>query len=250
MVQGDGDVRIGGLSPAADRRALAPHVAYVPQIAPRLAAPVREVVAAVARLRGIDSARIAAEAKALELDLGAVWSRPFRALSGGMRQKVLASLALASGAEVLLLDEPTASMDPRGRAAFLQRVEELPGRPTVLLCSHRLDEIRRLVDGVVVLADGRVAWRGPASEYLAEHAQAVVEIAARGAGADEWLRARGFAPGAGGWWVRSVATTERAALVAAAVRELNGCLADVLVRDVERLEPPRASSGIPRGEQS
>jgi ABC-type multidrug transport system ATPase subunit len=152
-------------------------------------------------------------------------------------------MALASGAELLLLDEPTASMDPRSRDAFFRLVERLPAATTVLLCSHRLDEIRRLVDRVVLLEEGRVAWHGPAGAYLEAHAEALVEIsigidaeigAARGKTA-AWLEERGFRRGAAGWWSKAMPVTERARLLAEIGQRLDGEVRDVIARDVERL---------------
>ncbi|HEU4418937.1 MAG TPA: ABC transporter ATP-binding protein [Planctomycetota bacterium] len=236
MLAVDGEVLFDGRV-HEDRHELAPRIAYVPQIAPRLAAPVRDVVRAVAGLRGQSWDAVAQVAAVLGLDLVALARRPFRALSGGQRQKVLAAMALASGAELLLLDEPTASMDPTSRGAFFRLVEGLPESVTVLLCSHRLDEIRRLVDRVVVLAEGSVAWQGSAASYLDDHAEAVVEVLIEGAAADAWLVQRGFARGAGGWWSMSLSVHERARLLSELGRNLNGCLRDVMARDVERLQP-------------
>lgn len=238
MLAFEGSIRIDGRHADADRASLAARIAYVPQIAPRLVAPVRDVVGAIARLRGIGAAQVAAVANELELDLAQLGKRPFRALSGGQRQKVLAALALASGAELLVLDEPTASMDPRSRLAFFRLVEQLPASTTVLLCSHRLDEIRRLVDHVVVLDEGRLAWQGPAHRYLEQHAEAVVEVHAVGADADAWLAMRGFHRGATGWWSRELPVAERARLLAEIGKNLNGQVRDVMARDVERLQPP------------
>jgi ABC-2 type transport system ATP-binding protein len=236
MLAVDGEVLFDGCV-HEDRRELAPRIAYVPQIAPRLAAPVRDVVRAVAGLRGQSFDAVADVAKVLKVDLAELARRPFRALSGGQRQKVLAAMALASGAELLLLDEPTASMDPGSRNAFFRLIEALPASVTVLLCSHRLDEIRRLVDRVVVLAEGSVAWQGSAASYLDDHAEAVVEVLAEGPVADAWLVQRGFARGTGGWWSMSLAVNERARLLADLGRNLNGCVRDVMARDVERLQP-------------
>jgi ABC-type multidrug transport system ATPase subunit len=237
MLSAQGSVRFDGDGPSDDRRELAKRIAYVPQIAPRLAAPVRDVVRAVAGLRGQTWATVASVASALALDLDALAKRPFRALSGGQRQKILASLALAAGAELLLLDEPTASMDPRSRGEFFRLVEDLPSSVTVLLCSHRLDEIRRLVDRVVVLAEGEIAWQGSAAAYLDDHAEAIVEVQAAGEPADIWLSARGFARGATGWWSKSIPVHERARLLGDIGRNLNGQVRDVMARDVERLQP-------------
>jgi ABC-type multidrug transport system ATPase subunit len=234
MLAGDGTVLLDGVDPAVHRARLAPRIAYVPQLAPRLWAPVRDVVGAVARLRGIEPARIADVAARLELDLAALGRRPFKALSGGMRQKVLAATALAAGADLLILDEPTASMDPRSRVTFHRLLDDLPGEPTVILCSHRAEELRR-VDQVVVLADGRVAWQGPAARWLAGNAEAVVEVAAGGDVAAAWLREHGFVRGRTGWWARAVPAGARAELVRRVVRELDGTVEDVMARDLEQV---------------
>lgn len=244
MLACTGEIAFDGEPAGEDRRRLAPRIAYVPQIAPRLAAPVRDVVRAVAGLRGQTQEAVATVAASLAVDLPAIARRPFRTLSGGQRQKVLAALALAVGAELLLLDEPTASMDPTSRAEFFRLVDALPRSTTVLLCSHRLDEIRRLIDCVVVLEEGRLAWQGPAADYLDEHAEAVIEVHVDGEQAGAWLQARGFIRGAAGWWSRSVRTRERATLLAEIGRSLNGQLRDVLAHDVERLRP--RAPGVPR----
>lgn len=241
MLAAAGEVRCAGELVGEDRRAIASRIAYVPQIAPRLAAPVRDVVRVVAGLRGVREGAVAALAQALALDLPALQGRPFRALSGGQRQKLLAALALAAQAELLVLDEPTASMDPHSRAAFFRLVEALPKSTTVLLCSHRLEEIRRLVDRVVVMQDGAVAWHGDAGSYLAEHADAIVEVRAEGEIADAWLAGRGFVRGGGGWWSRSLPVGERARLLGELGRSLNGQVRDVVARDVERLRNPEES---------
>ncbi|MBL9077274.1 MAG: ABC transporter ATP-binding protein [Planctomycetes bacterium] len=238
MLRTGGEVRFDGAPAGDDRRELARRIAYVPQIAPRLAAPVRDVVRAVAGLRGVAWHTIAAVAADLGVDLDQLAARPFRALSGGQRQKVLAALALASSAELLLLDEPTASMDPRSRSAFFARVEALPSSVTILLCSHRLDEIRRLVDRVVVLTEGQVAWQGAAGAYLDDHAEAIVEVDAAGEPAAVWLREQGFVQGATGWWSRALPVAQRARLLGEITHRLDGTLRDVIARDVERLQPP------------
>ncbi len=237
MLCADGMVLFDGVEASEERRELARRIAYVPQIAPRLAAPVGDVVRAVAGLRGQAWTEVAAIAAALSLDLDALARRPFRALSGGQRQKILAALALSSGAELLLLDEPTASMDPRSRGEFFRLVESLPCSVTVLLCSHRLDEIRRLVDRVIVLAEGELRWQGSAAAYLDDHAEAVVEVQVVGEPADTWLLARGFTRGATGWWSKSMPVNERARLLGEIGRNLNGQVRDVMARDVERLQP-------------
>ncbi len=175
FVQGSGRVRVGGVDPWAHHAAAMEQVAYVPQRAPAIRAPVGELVAAWGRLRGQPTSggsALAACAAELGLDLVSLRGVPFAALSGGMQQKLLAAMALASPASILFFDEPTANLDPAAREVFLARLAErppgCPQRPTVLLSSHRLDELRDLVDRVVVLTDGVVTFDDRLSAFLAE----------------------------------------------------------------------------------
>lgn len=237
MLAYEGTVALDGLDPLVDRPSLASRIAYVPQIAPRLGAPVREIVTAVAALRCLAPEAIAAPCRALELDLAAVADRPFRNLSGGMRQKLLIALALASRPALLVLDEPTASLDPRARQNFFDLVEALGERPTVILCSHRLEEIRHLVDSVVVLDEGRVRFRGPANEYLRGNAGGRLEILTAGPGPESWLAENGFQRGASGWWARGLRNGERIELLRELTTRFGPELRDVVVRDIETLNP-------------
>ncbi len=157
LVGCDGSVKVGGRSPQRERREVARNLAYVPQIAPQLGASVREVVWAVSTLRRLDEGLVAARATQLGLDLPACAAKPLRALSGGMRQKLLLSMAFATDASLFVLDEPTASLDPSARETFAKLVRELPAAATVLFCSHRADDVDRLVTRVVELAEGSVA---------------------------------------------------------------------------------------------
>ena len=162
-------------------RASGPRLSYVPQIAPAMAAPVGELVRFVCSVRGASARDVAAAGSALDLDVGGLEKTPFKNLSGGTRQKVLLALALASPAELYVLDEPTASLDTASRAAFFRAFRERRGGATVLLCSHRIEELRHLVDRVIVLREGRVSHDGPADrllEELADHAGREREVLA------------------------------------------------------------------------
>ena len=237
-----GTVRIGGQDAFEDRAQIARHIAYVPQLAPPLAVPVGEWVTAVTRLRGLAAEAIPDLAACLGLRLDALAARPFRALSGGTRQKVLVAMALAAEPGLLILDEPTGSLDPESRARVLELVDELPRTTTVVLCSHRLSEIRQLVGEVIALAEGAIASRGPVHSYLDATLHSVIEVAAE-AGAAAWLDARGFRRGAGGWWVRTVARAEKIALLGELPETLGADLRDVCVRDAEAPPPPGGSGG-------
>lgn len=234
LIRIDGELRIDGRL-LTDRIAVASRLAYVPQVAPLMAANVGEILRTICELRGARLSAITALAADLGLDVAAVRGRPLRNLSGGMRQKLLLALALATPAELLVLDEPTASLDPRARARFLERFAALDPSTTVILCSHRLDELRTLVDHVVALAEGRVVYDGPADAYLAGRLAAVLELRYRGADVG-WLVDRGFERGARDWWSRVVTPAEKLVLIPAALAALGSELEDLVVRDADRLE--------------
>jgi ABC-type multidrug transport system ATPase subunit len=244
LLQHQGDVSIGGRNPRRHRLEIARKTAYVPQIPPSLAATIEELAAFVERLRGLDPHDLEACARELGLDWGAIESVPFRALSGGMKQKFLIALALSSRPELLILDEPTASLDAGTRDTFFRLFAELPTETTVILCSHRLDEMRHLIDHVVSLEEGRVVYDGSAAEYLGTRAFSVVEVQASAAdGSDEWLRERGFHPGVGRWWRRTVDHAQKARLLPELARRLGGDLDDLHVRDLESIAPETDSAG-------
>jgi ABC-2 type transport system ATP-binding protein len=92
-----------------------------------------------------------------QVGLGAVAGTRIRRLSGGERQRLALAIALAGDPEVLILDEPTAGMDPEARRATRDLVAGLrsEGR-TILLTTHDLGDVERLVDRVAILAGGRI----------------------------------------------------------------------------------------------
>jgi ABC-type multidrug transport system ATPase subunit len=160
LVRVEGRVAIQGVDVAREPELALRSVAYVPQIAPPIDAPVREVVRAHASIRGLRPEDVAARARRLGLDLATCNAKRFRDLSGGTKQKVLAAMALAVEAPILVCDEPTANLDGEARAAFLEELAARPAGGVVLVCSHRADEIHDLVGRVVELRDGRVVRDG------------------------------------------------------------------------------------------
>jgi ABC-2 type transport system ATP-binding protein len=161
LVRVEGKITIGGVDVSAEPEIALRMAAYIPQIAPPLESPVREVVRAHASLRGLTEASTFARARKLSLDVEAVGASRFRDLSGGTKQKLLAAMALATKAPILACDEPTANLDALARNAFFAEIEARPAGSITLLCSHRIEEIERMVDRVVELREGRVAYDGP-----------------------------------------------------------------------------------------
>jgi iron complex transport system ATP-binding protein len=101
--------------------------------------------------------------------LAGLGDNAFAELSTGEQMKALVARALVAEAGLLLLDEPTAGLDLGARAAcigVLDRLLNRPDHPTVIIVTHHLDELPRLVDQVVLLKEGGVLEQGPAEQML------------------------------------------------------------------------------------
>jgi ABC-2 type transport system ATP-binding protein len=94
------------------------------------------------------------------VSLDDVAHRRIRALSGGMRRRVALAQALLGSPELLVLDEPTAGLDPRQRLRFREIVSEVAESCAVLLSTHQTEDVAALCRRVVVLRDGEVAFDG------------------------------------------------------------------------------------------
>ena len=161
-----GTISVFGNDPLRDHVAVQRLLAYVPQRSPALAMPVRDLCRFWEAERGRTEGELFSVAAALGLDVGAVWGQRFTRLSGGMQQKLMAAMALATDCRLFLFDEPTANLDAAARTVFFEMLKARSPAPTLLLSSHRLDELRSLVDRVVVLTDGRVARDEPLEALL------------------------------------------------------------------------------------
>jgi len=152
----DGSVSISGLDPRTNRTVVLGKIGFVPQLPPPLKMPVGQLIDFSASLCGTDPKRIHDIAKRLGLDIESVLSRQFVRLSGGMKQKLLIAIALGREAKVLVMDEPAANLDPQARKIFFELLAERAEHTTMLISSHRINEVSALVNRVVELDMGRV----------------------------------------------------------------------------------------------
>ncbi len=123
-----------------------------------------ELVRHIARLRGAPDT---ADPWIERLGLGRLGRTTMRRLSGGERRRVSLACALVGRPELVILDEPTASLDPRGRGIVWEVVSELRSSGcAVLLCTHLLDEAEILADQIAIISEGRCRIQGTLSDLL------------------------------------------------------------------------------------
>ena len=131
-------------------------IGFVPQLPPPLKMPVGQLIDFSASLCGTDPKRIHDIARRLGLDVDAILTRQFVRLSGGMKQKLLIAIALGRDAQVLVMDEPAANLDPEARKIFFDLLAERLQDTTMIISSHRLDEVSSLVNRVIEMDMGKV----------------------------------------------------------------------------------------------
>jgi ABC-2 type transport system ATP-binding protein len=95
-----------------------------------------------------------------QVGLNDVANRKVKTLSGGMRRRLALAQALLGDPELLVLDEPTAGLDPEQRLRFREVVSQLPLRTTVLLSTHQTEDVSALCERVIVLAGGEIRFDG------------------------------------------------------------------------------------------
>ena len=163
-----GTVTVLGRPPAADAAQLA-RVGFVAQETPTYARLSIEDHLRFGRQMNPcwDDALARQRIAELDLDLG----QTAGSLSGGQRAQLALTLAVAKRPELLILDEPVASLDPLARREFLQRLMEFvaDGDVSVVLSSHLVADLERVCDYLIVLVDSRLQVAGEVGDLLAAH---------------------------------------------------------------------------------
>jgi Cu-processing system ATP-binding protein len=152
-------------------------IGYMPQIArfpENLSA--RHLLELLTRLRGAGAAPD--ETLIHLLGLEPQLDKPLRTLSGGTRQKVNAVMAFLFAPDLMILDEPTAGLDPISSSILKDKITlERAGGRTVVIASHIMSELEELADDVAVLLDGKVRFAGPLDELMRRTHQVNLERA-------------------------------------------------------------------------
>ena len=172
LIPTEGSIHVLGHDMARDRFAALARMNFS---SPYVSLPARLSVAENLRvyghLYGVRGLEARIRELAAELDLGLLLNRPAGALSAGQKTRVALAKSLINRPDVLLLDEPTASLDPdtgdmvRG---WLERYRAESGC-TILLASHNMAEVERMCDEVLMLKQGRAVDRGTPGELLSRY---------------------------------------------------------------------------------
>ncbi len=173
-----GTIRLLGHDLATDRHAVLHRINFEsPYVALPNRLTVRQNLRVFARLYGVaDTARRIAEL-ADELDLGAFLDREAGKISAGQKTRVALAKALINTPEVLLLDEPTASLDPDTGdwiRTHLKAYSRARGA-TILLASHNMPEVERLCDDVIMMKSGRIVDRAAPQALIEKYGRTTLE---------------------------------------------------------------------------
>ena len=151
-----GDIFIDGRSPIKDRTRVLEEFSFVPQLPPPIKLSLRELMEYVSKSSRTDMAAIEEKARRMEHDIQKNLDKPFFKLSGGMKQKLLVSIALAKESLYLIFDEPTANLDPKAREQFYTLLQELPSDISTIFITHRIEELQGLINRKIYMDLGKV----------------------------------------------------------------------------------------------
>jgi ABC-type multidrug transport system ATPase subunit len=172
-----GSIRVRGEDPATPG-ALTKIVGVLPQDAQLPAyGRVGALLTFWAELTGLSNPKSEAQSVLERVGLAEVWELEPRALSHGMAKRVAMAQALMGNPPVVMLDEPTAGLDPRIAAHVRGLIREMRGRQTVVVSSHNLQELEELCDAAAILDRGKVVQAGPMADLTARSGEFRVQIA-------------------------------------------------------------------------
>jgi ABC-2 type transport system ATP-binding protein len=185
-----GTARVFGHDMATDRQAVLHRMNFEsPYVDMPHRLTVRQNLTVFGRLYGVPALKDKIAGLAADLDLTAILDRPSGQLSAGQKTRVALAKALINDPDLLLLDEPTASLDPDTADWVRTHIEQYRARrnAAILLASHNMAEVERLCDTVIIMKSGRIADEGTPADLLGRYGRATLEDVfldvARGRGA-------------------------------------------------------------------
>ena len=178
LIPSAGKIEILGTNMLRDRYKVLPRInfssPYV-DLPKRLTS--RENLMVYSKLYGISDPKVRVAELASDLDIGRFLDRPFGELSSGQKTRVSLAKSLLNEPDLLLLDEPTASLDPDTAdwvRTYLMKFQQNRDT-TILLASHNLSEVERMCDDVVMMKEGSIVDRESPATLLTKYGRANLE---------------------------------------------------------------------------
>jgi len=167
MAASEGTASIAGLDVRTNRLEAARHLGYLPENGPLYddMTPLEHMLF-FGEARGLTGNRLKRRMEAVSNQCGLreVWEKPAGKLSRGYRQRVGLAQALLHDPDVLIMDEPTAGLDPNQIRDFRSNIRKLGETKTILMSTHILQEVTAVSDRVLLIHDGRMVFDGPPAE--------------------------------------------------------------------------------------
>jgi ABC-type multidrug transport system ATPase subunit len=167
-----GSIRFGDIDVIAEPEKLRERLGYLPQdfgVYPRVSA--YDMLDHMAVLKGVASARERKETVETLLNQTNLWTVRKKAIagfSGGMRQRFGIAQALIGNPELIIVDEPTAGLDPEERNRFLNLLAEIGENVVIILSTHIVEDVADLCPRMAVLAAGKIQLEGAPQELIAQ----------------------------------------------------------------------------------
>ena len=151
-----GTISVNGFDPIKQRVKVLENISFIPQLPPPIKISLDEMISFITKSSNISRELIFEESERMDLDLKKNLHKQFFKLSGGMKQKLLIAIALSKKSSLLVFDEPTANLDPKARDHFYRLLQELDKECSTLFITHRLDEIKELVNRQIYMDLGKI----------------------------------------------------------------------------------------------
>ena len=166
-----GSIKFGDIDVLADPERLRRTLGYLPQdfgVYPRVSAyAMLDQLAVLKGITGGSQRKAVVETLLEQTNLWAVRNKSIAGFSGGMRQRFGIAQALIGNPELIIVDEPTAGLDPEERNRFLNLLAEIGDNVVVILSTHIVDDVADLCPRMAVLANGRVQLEGKPGDLIA-----------------------------------------------------------------------------------
>jgi ABC-type multidrug transport system ATPase subunit len=167
-----GSVRLGDIDGLRQKKEIRRRLGYLPQefgVYPRISA--QDMLSHLALLKGIANSRQRkelVEAMLRRCNLYEARKKPLTSFSGGMRQRFGIAQALLGNPQLLIVDEPTAGLDPSERNRFYNLLSEIGEQVIVILSTHIVEDVMNMCTQMAILHEGHVLYEGPPDAALAK----------------------------------------------------------------------------------